>query len=273
MKLKHLVLSASVFIFLTSLVGIRQGDPAGKYAYSDFDKPDYCGSCHDGFFSQWSQAMMSEAYTHKWDEIEYFDLAVAHAAVDPNMKGVDDGCNGCHTPLAYLAGDMPPPRPDENSRANESVSCEVCHNITAYEGDTPFNHNYIMDPGKTKYTSRKGDTQSPNHEIQTTDLHSKAEFCGICHNEKNPYGIWVKSTHLELKDGPYYAEGVVCQDCHMPDAHGKTAKMGAVYDNSRLHLFNGAHDDGKKRGTVELRIQADHQKVLMGDPVTFTVTL
>ncbi len=273
MKFKPLLLVVSVFIFMTSLTGLHRADTFGKFNYDDFDKPDYCGSCHDGFYAQWTQAMMSKAYTHEWDEIEYFSLAVAHAAVDPAMKGVDDGCNGCHTPLAYAAGDVPPPRPAENSRANESVSCEVCHNIIGFEGDTPFNHNYILDPGKTKYTSRKGDTQSPNHEIQTTELHSKAEFCGICHNEKNPYGIWVKSTHLELKEGPYYAEGVVCQDCHMPDAHGKTAKMGAVYDDSRLHLFNGAHDDGKKRGTIELRIQSDLQEAMMGDPVTFTVTL
>ncbi len=273
MNLKLTITGVAGFLFLTSLIGFHQGDPQGKYKYDDFEKPDYCGSCHDGFYAQWSQSMMSEAYTHTWDEIEYFNLAVAHAAVDPAMKGVDDGCNGCHTPLAFLDGQLPPPRPAENSRANESVSCEVCHNITAFEGDTPFNHNYIMDPGKTKYTSRKGDTRSPNHEISVTELHSKAEFCGICHNEKNPNGIWVKSTHLELTEGPYYAEGVVCQDCHMPGTHGKTAKMGAVYDNSRLHLFNGAHDDGKKRGTIELRIQPDRQEALMGDPVTFTVTL
>ncbi len=273
MKTKPVLTGLAAFLLLTSLIGIHRNDTRGQYPYDAFEKPGYCGSCHDGFYAQWSQTMMSEAYTHKWDEIEYFDLAVAHAAVDPAMKGVDDGCNGCHAPLAYAAGELPPPRPAMNSRANESVSCEVCHNITGFEGDIPFNHNYIMDPGKTKYTSRKGTVESPNHEIRTTDLHSKAEFCGTCHNEKNPYGIWVKSTHLELKEGPYYAEGVVCQDCHMPHTPGKTAKMGSLYENSRLHLLNGAHDEGKKRGTIELRIQPDRNEAMMGDPVTFTVTL
>ena len=42
----------------------------------------------------------------------------------------------------------------------------------------------------------------------------------------SPYGVWVKSTHLEWKDGPYAKQGVKCHDCHMTYAPGKTAAMG-----------------------------------------------
>ena len=55
--------------------------------------------------------MMSQAYTHHWDEIEYFKLAVPHAEKDPKVAGVKAGCNGCHAPMAFLAGDVPPPKP------------------------------------------------------------------------------------------------------------------------------------------------------------------
>jgi hypothetical protein len=37
--------------------------------------------------------------------------------------------------MAFIAGDVPPPRPEEKSRANESVSCDVCHTITGFKGD------------------------------------------------------------------------------------------------------------------------------------------
>jgi hypothetical protein len=244
-----------------------------KYSYDDFETPEYCKQCHNLFFQQWDQAMMSKAYSHEWDEIEYFKLAVAHSENEESMKGVHEGCNGCHTPMAYLTGDMPPPRPKENPRANEAVSCEVCHNIKGFKGDIPFNHNYILETGDTKFTTRKGEKSSPNHEIDTTALHGTSEFCGICHNEKSPYGIWVKSTQLELKEGPYYEEGVVCQDCHMPDAPAKTAKMGAFYQDTKMHLFNGAHDPGKLKGVVEIRITPDRQETVPGEPVVFTVTL
>jgi len=257
----------------SSLSKQSQPDPKGAYKYDLFERPKYCGSCHNDFYMQWDQSMMSEAYTHHWDEFEYFQLAVPHSEKAENMKGVHEGCNGCHTPLAYLAGDMPPPVPAKNSRANESVSCEVCHLIKGYSDDTPFNHNYIIEPGKTKFNTRIGEVESPDHIIQKSELHGTAEFCGICHNEKNDFGLWVKSTHLELKEGPYYAQGVFCQDCHMTKGMIKTAKMGALYEDAKLHLFHGAHDEGKLKGVVELRIIPDIAEVVPGEPVIFTVAL
>jgi nitrate/TMAO reductase-like tetraheme cytochrome c subunit len=274
MEMKKKILQAGlIFLVFVSFSFSFHQSQKNKFKYEDFRTPEYCNQCHDLFYQQWDQAMMSDAYNHHWDEIEYFKLAVAHSENDPNMKEVHEGCNGCHTPMAFLAGDMPPPPPEENSRANESVSCEICHLIESYEGDIPFNHNYNLQPGEIKYSSRKGEKTSPNHEIQKRELHSKAEFCGICHNEKSPFGVWVKSTHLELKEGPYYEEGVVCQDCHMTEGPGKTAKMGAFYEDTKMHLFNGAHDPGKVRGTVEIRITPDRQEVIPGEPVVFTVTL
>ena len=94
---------------------IKTGDEAlGTRKYSDFQTPKFCGtSCHTDFYQQWTQAMMSQAYTHHWDEIEYFKLAVPHAEKDSVVAGVKAGCNGCHTPMAFLAGDVPPPLPGE----------------------------------------------------------------------------------------------------------------------------------------------------------------
>ncbi|MBU1100161.1 MAG: hypothetical protein KKA84_07130 [Bacteroidetes bacterium] len=247
---------------------------AQKFTYDDFKTPEYCGSsCHTDFYQQWKQAMMSQAYTHHWDEIEYFQLAIPHAEKDEKVAEVKEGCNGCHAPISYVVGDVPPPKPEMNSRANESVSCEVCHSITGYEGDTPHNFNYIMNPGKTKYSSRKGDIQSPAHDIVVTDLHHSGDFCGICHNEMSPFGVWVKSTHLEWKEGPYSKEGVQCQDCHMPKAKFKPASMGSTYEDTRLHLFHGAHDNGKIKGTIELRIHPDIREAEPGETVKFNLAL
>jgi hypothetical protein len=106
-----------------------------------------------------------------------------------------------------------------------------------------------------------------------TDLFSDTKICGSCHNEKSPFGVWVKSTQLEWEQGPYAKEGVLCQDCHMPSTEMATAKMGAVYPDAKMHLFNGAHDPGKVRGTIEIRIQPDIRETVPGEPVVFTVTL
>jgi len=270
MKIKTLCL----FMLIPCLAFSQKASGLGSFKYPDFQTPQYCGtSCHNDFYQQWLQAMMSQSYTHHWDEIEYFELAVPHAEKDPKVAEVKAGCNGCHAPVSYVSGDVPPPRPEKNSRANEGVSCDVCHSIVGYEGDTPYNFNYIFAPGKTKFATRKEHIESPAHLIEVKDFMKTGDFCGICHNEKSPFDIWVKSTHLEWKEGPYSKEGVQCQDCHMPKGEFRTAQMGNLYPDARLHLFHGAHDPGKVKGTIEIRIHPDIREVEPGEAIKLTASL
>jgi len=261
-------------IFLTIQLLSQSATKHGELSYEDFKTPEYCGvACHSDFYQQWKQSMMAQSYTHHWDEIEYFKLAIPHAEKDEKVAEVKDGCNGCHAPISYVAGDTPPPKPEMNSRANEGVSCEVCHSITGFEGDVPYNFNYIMKPGNTKFGGRENPVPSPAHEIVVNDFLRSGDFCGICHNEKSPFDVWVKSTHLEWKEGPYAKEGVQCQDCHMPKAESIFASMGRTYPDARQHLFHGAHDPGKVKGTIELRIHPDLNEAEPGETVKFTLAL
>ena len=271
---KVIVFGVLCLVVLASVIYAqhKSGDDAlGIYKYDDFQKGKSCGtSCHVDIYRQWEQEMHSQAYSHHWDEIEYFELAVPHAEKDEVVAGVKAGCNGCHTPIAFMAGDVPPPRPAEGSMANEAVNCDVCHTVTGIEGDVPFNFNFISEPGFTKQGPRGGVT-SPEHEIHVNEFLGTAEFCGSCHNEKSPYGVWVKSTHLEWQEGPYSKEGVQCHECHMPRGEGRRASMGKRYPDVRQHLFHGAHDPMKVSGTVELRIHSDIVEAEPGEKVVFTV--
>jgi len=244
----------------------------GAFDYDEFQQPKKCLSCHEDIYRQWEQAMMSQAYTHHWDEIEYFELAVAHSEKDPKFKPVADGCNGCHAPLAFMAGDVPPPKPSENSRANESVSCDVCHTITGQKGDTPVNFSYTISPGWVKHGNREG-VESPEHKTVYMDYIRQAEYCGNCHNEMDPAGVWVKSTQLEWAEGPYKEQGVACHVCHMPSAPGKNAKMSEYHDDVSQHLFHGAHDPGKVGGAIEIRVHPNVRETEPGFPVVLTVQL
>lgn len=250
-------------------------DLLGKYSYEDFAKPDTCRQCHVEIYEQWSQSMMSQAYTHHWDEIEYFKLAVPHAEKNEKVAGVKAGCNGCHSPIAFMAGDIVPPHPNEVSRANESVSCDVCHVITGWDSgeELPFNYSFIPEPGNKTYQGNRDGVVSPHHTTRYNPLFESAELCGNCHNEKSPWDVWVKSTQKEWAEGPYKEQGVHCQDCHMPGGEAMNAKMGTLYKDTRQHLFHGAHDEGKVRGSVEMRMTPDGREVIMGDPVRLTLVL
>jgi hypothetical protein len=249
------------------------GDAAlGSAAYELYDPPKICSTCHVDISRQHEQAMMSQAYTHAWDEIEYFRLAVPHAEKEPKVAGVRAGCNGCHAPVAFLAGDVPPPAPAEGSRANESVSCDLCHTVRGFEGEVPHNFNWISVPGRIKQGPRPG-AESPYHSTVENPFLRTAEFCGTCHNEKSPFGAWVKATHLEWKEGPHGRAGIVCQDCHMPPAAGRSAKMGQDLPDVRQHLFHGAHDPGKLAGVVEVRIHPGTREAEPGDRVRLTAVV
>jgi len=250
------------------------GDAAlGSQPYESFEADSLCAECHVDIAAQHAQSMMSQSFTHPWDEIEYFELALPHSLKEPKVAGVKAGCNGCHAPLAFLAGDIPPPRPGEGSRANEGVSCDLCHSITGFSGEVPFNFNYIVEPGDIEQGSRGTDTMA--HEVQANPFLGTAEFCGTCHNEKDPWGLWVKSTHLEWRESPQAKAGIVCQDCHMPPAEGNSApEMGGEdRPDIRQHLFHGAHDASKLAGSVEVRLHARQATVSPGATIVVMATV
>ncbi len=254
---------------------VSGGDLKGTRSYEDYQKPGECRSCHLDIYRQWEQSMMSQAYTHKWDEVEYFELAVAHTENDPDVPAeVHEGCNGCHAPLAFLAGDVPPPPPGE-SRADESVSCDICHTIVAQTEDVPVNFSWVTEPGEDKQGPRTEEeaVSSPHHNMVMNPLLKTSEYCGSCHNELSPYGAWVKATQKELVAGPYGEEGVVCQDCHMTYSEGRSARMGNEHEDVAWHLFHGGHDPGKVSGVVELRLHPDVREVEPGMPVKFSLAL
>ncbi len=251
------------------------GDAAlGTQPYDRFEPDSFCAECHLDLARQHHQALMSQSYVHAWDEIEYFKLALPHSAKEPKVAGVRAGCMGCHAPLAFLAGDIPPQAPAAGTRANEGVSCDLCHSITGFAGEVPFNFNYIVEPGDVQQGVRQG-TESLGHDIQVNPFLMTAEFCGTCHNEKDPWGQWVKATHLEWQESPQAKAGIVCQDCHMPPAAGNSAPGmgGQDHPDVRQHLFHGAHDATKLAGAVEVRIHPSELEDKPGGTVVLTATV
>ncbi len=269
--------AAAVVVWFVSLSpgwSQKAGDEAlGTVPYARFAESDACAACHVDIGMQHRQSLMSQCFTHPWDEIEYFELALPHSEKVPKVAGIRAGCNGCHAPLAFLAGDIPPQRPAASTRANESVSCEMCHSITGFRGEVPFNFNYLADPGDVKQGVR-ADSSSQVHQVKPNPFLRTSEFCGTCHNEQDPFGMWVKATQLEWKDSPYAEAGIVCQDCHMPPAPGAAAPgLSPERQDLRQHLFHGAHAEGKLLGAAEVRVHPQAVEAAPGDSVRFLVTV
>ncbi|MGB9712688.1 MAG: multiheme c-type cytochrome [Dissulfurimicrobium sp.] len=264
------VIMAVAALFLTPALGF----PAdmGKLKYDDFQKPDYCASCHIQIHEEWAQSLMSQSYTHKWDEVEYFKLALPHALKLEKVSGVKAGCIACHGPLAFLSGDIPPKPVVANTRANEGVSCEICHNITGSTEKAPYNFSFTIDPNGIKRGPRK-DAESPAHGTQFSEFTRSPELCATCHDEQSPYGAWVKETYREWKAGPYAKEGTRCQDCHMYHSPGKSTDMGPERKDIAHHVFHGSHWPNKLAGVIDLALYTENATVSPGQTINFRAEL
>ena len=260
----------AIFFVLTPFIG--NCAETGKFQYEDFKQPKRCGACHSEIYQEWRQCLMSQSFTHEWDQIEYFKLALPHALKLEKVSGVKAGCVACHGPLAFLSGDIPPKPAEAGTRANEGVSCEICHNITGSTEKEPFNFSFTIEPDRVKQGSR-ADAKSPSHEVKYSEFTRSPELCATCHDEQSPYGAWVKETYREWKAGPYANKGTRCQDCHMYHSPGKSAHGGKDRADLAHHSFHGSHFSGKLAGAVDLALYAKKTEISPGSTLTLRAEL
>ena len=260
---------ALIFSLLAAPLNAAQ---MGSHKYSDFKKPTSCKGCHREIYQEWSKSMMAHAFVHEWDQAEYFKLALVQAGQLPKVAGVKAGCIACHAPLAFLSGDIPPKMAKAGTRANEGVTCEICHSITGSTEKEPYNFSYTIQPGNTKQGPRK-DAKPRGHKVVYSKFLRSPELCATCHDEQSPYGQWVKSTYREWKAGPYAKEGVRCQDCHMYRYKGKAAGGAKVRGDVAHHVFHGSHSPSKVAGAVDVALYIKSRRVQPGRTLKLTVQL
>jgi hypothetical protein len=272
-------------LLLTGLGGAGEKGPA--HLLDHWDDPYDCLGCHQERHQDWSTAQMSRAYTGDFFQAQYFKYAVRDSRRDEKMRGLDADCVGCHSPSAFLSGQVPPPksaRPDNywikldpppvKKGADRGVFCDFCHSIQGFTGSDPFNHNYRPDagPGRNAKRADLEHSWAPYHPTRVTELFETAELCGICHNEQNTAGVWVKATHREWSETMYADRGIVCQICHMPPREGKPAKMGPMRDWNHRHWFGGGLTEFVE-GAARIKINLEQNQVEAGGSVPFTITV
>ena len=207
--------------------------------YHFFEDPKVCEGCHVEKFKRWNVSQHSKAFTGDFFQKQFYDLVLASESFAPEVANVKEGCIGCHSPGAFLAGELIPPRTNkmdnfwnkgdgDKSMADRGVFCDFCHTISHFKNQPPFNHDYVS--AATEAVDTKfGDLEfpwSPHHKTATSEIYEDPMMCSSCHNELNPYNIWVKATFTEYEESVYPAQGIICQTCHMQPMGGKPAKMG-----------------------------------------------
>jgi hypothetical protein len=213
-------------------------------AATDFDNSNQiCSACHTDIYAQWRASIMSRS----WDDPIY--RAMLKRASEATLGKIDNFCTGCHTPIGLTTGQISPLFDRESiertarDRPLPGVDCETCHNISGRTGQD--NGAYVLTPrahGKpTKFGPYK-DAVSPYHDTVYSEMHTRSDFCSVCHNVTHPFNSTaIERTYDEWHDSEYSYTGKQCQSCHMPDTKAKAAIMGPERSNVAMHFFNGGN--------------------------------
>lgn len=190
---------------------------------TDWEDPMVCAGCHPRQYKGWKGSMHSNSFK---DPIFQAEWALAEKALG-DKSTIGNMCGGCHAPAGMLSQAIKFD-PDMNKHggftvdapADNGVFCDVCHTISGNNllETAQLEHgngSYIASPGKVKRGPLK-DAKSPYHQTEYSEHHTKADFCGNCHNIFNPLtGFPLERTYDEWKYSAYARNNIQCQDCHM----------------------------------------------------------
>ncbi|TLD40206.1 MAG: cytochrome c family protein [Candidatus Jettenia ecosi] len=195
----------------------------GDVRISQFFSPISCGACHPEIFKMWSGSTHANAWKNPLFQALY-NLGKKTAEGESQKRNIES-CVRCHFPIGHSAGDANLPLDDEKG----GVICDFCHSVRATTGIG--NAPYILSPGNAaameggiKYGPFK-DSPETIHGSQYSELHTRSEFCGGCHDVSHAGNdLPIEQTYTEWRQGPYNTNDpettVHCQDCHMRQRPG-----------------------------------------------------
>jgi len=244
-----------------------------------------CRSCHASIFEQQLQSMHARSFTNPVFQAQYFEELLPKVEMNSLLRRDAKGCIACHAPVAYVLSKGIVATREDVDPDMSGVTCDFCHTIEAYRHEGPGNGNYISVPGDQKLGPFYYGLALSWHR-RYSELHTKSEFCGICHNQVNRHGLEIKATFREWKDSPYQEKGIECQDCHM-NVQGFLTAGEPVYQSGQAaqtsladppyrskiytHEFSGAHSRTQVVGALTLKIEVEEKAVSAGDEMEVVV--
>ena len=257
-----------------------EDDPAYRYQPNSF-----CGSCHQEQLKDYSQSMMGRTPHDAVFQQFYLGLNARGEKDGMGYKGFHPDepgdCANCHTPDVVLNEGREVDLMEAIAKGSQGISCDFCHTVADVKVirdpetghyDTAITHVVTRARGDTK-RGPYGDAVSPAHKTALSPIHTRSEFCAMCH--LNQERLLSLSTYADWKAA--YDKGVVtrqCQECHMPTGGedrpvavgGKVRKAETI----RRHLFHGGHsrDMLDKAATLELQAHKEGDELVVDAAVT-----
>lgn len=226
-----------------------------------FPTAQYCGHCHQEAHAQWRQSAHSNSNRAPW--------YLKNVGLLNTEKGIEFSrhCEGCHDPIAVVAGALTQGAPSKRPYDQDGVTCMVCHSIQKVDtrGTGSFTlavPAVLVDEKGNPVTGPVADAEILAHLDRHSaavmkDFYRTSEFCAACHKAALPkelngykwqraislYDEWQNSSFARQSPLPFYKKDSVstCQTCHMPREQFAGVDYGAKAAGLASHRWLGAN--------------------------------
>jgi len=203
-----------------------------------FPTAEYCGTCHQEAYSQWRQALHSNAF-----RTPFYRTSV-NLLIRDKTRGISFArhCDSCHNPIGVLGGALTEDsKLDRAKFDSDGLTCMTCHSVTKVNST---NGNAGVEMGVPAVMVDENGNRIPGmvsfeQILRHPERHSKAvmhdflhtpEFCAACHKANLPdtlndykfiraftaYDEWQQSKFSQRNPLTFYtADFTTCQGCHM----------------------------------------------------------
>jgi tetratricopeptide (TPR) repeat protein len=215
-----------------------------------FPTAEYCAHCHQEAYTQWRQALHSNAF-----RTPFYRTSV-NILIRDQTRGIAFArhCDSCHNPIAVLSGGLTEyPKVDRSKIDSDGLTCMTCHSIVGLDstnGNASVKISVpavIVDemgnriPGEVPFAEILRHPERHSMAVMHDFLHS-SEFCAACHKANLPatlndykfiraftaYDEWQQSKFSQRNPLTFYTSSFkTCQDCHMPRSAATHIDYGA----------------------------------------------
>jgi tetratricopeptide (TPR) repeat protein len=203
-----------------------------------YPSAEYCGTCHQEAYSQWRQALHSNAF-----RTPFYRTSV-NLLIRDNTRGISFArfCDSCHNPIGVLGAALTEDsKVDRAKFDSDGLTCTTCHSVVSLDST---NGNASVKMGVPAVIVDENGERVPGEVpfdmiLRHPERHSKAvmhdflhtpEFCAACHKANLPaplndykfiraftaYDEWQQSKFSQRNPLTFYtADFTPCQGCHM----------------------------------------------------------
>jgi tetratricopeptide (TPR) repeat protein len=244
-----------------------------------FPSAEYCGTCHQEAYSQWRQALHSNAF-----RTPFYRTSV-NILIGDKTRGIAFArhCDSCHNPIGVLGAALTEDSKIDRAKFDtDGLTCTTCHSVIGLDS-TNGNASVVMGvpavivdekgnriPGQVSFEQILRHPERHSQAVMHDFLH-KPEFCAACHKANLPaplndykfiraftaYDEWQNSKFSKRNPLTFYsADFTTCQGCHMkrdpislPDYGAKNGTLVShrwLAGNTAVPFYYGFDEQLKK---------------------------